>query len=195
MDLPANVLPILVIILCIFLAVALVGLTYCLNYWCVTRKKKNEVSPISRVEKRFETIPDSKLPKNNTVSQLVGTVPFTKSQLNAMFTMPHCCVFPINRAHIELNYLIHGTKFVVTNEPQKIRIRNQLLRNWDSLLFVQQLDLMSQTCVGGFIFTDVKGENKIAAIVVRPHELFNFLMNHQSLSSFLHFSTFLHFDY
>ena len=66
MDLPANVLPILVIILCIFLAVALVGLTYCLNYWCVTRKKKNEVSPISRVEKRFETIPDSKLPKNNT---------------------------------------------------------------------------------------------------------------------------------
>ena len=66
MVLPANVLPTLVNILCIFLAVALVGLTYCLNYWCVTRKKKNEVSPISRVEKRFETIPDSKLPKNNT---------------------------------------------------------------------------------------------------------------------------------
>ena len=51
MDLPANVLPILVIILCIFLAVALVGLTYCLNYWCVTKKKKNEVSAISSLEK------------------------------------------------------------------------------------------------------------------------------------------------
>ena len=41
---------ILVIVLCILLGVALVGLTYCLNYCCVTKKKKNEVAAISRVE-------------------------------------------------------------------------------------------------------------------------------------------------
>ena len=69
MDLPANVLPILVIILCIFLAVALIGLTYCLNYYCVTKKKKNEASAISKVEKMkdhangIEIIHEEKLPK------------------------------------------------------------------------------------------------------------------------------------
>ena len=70
MDLPANVLPILVIILCIFLAVALVGLTYCLNYYCcVTKKKKNEVPEVSRVEKtenhanEIEMIHKAELPK------------------------------------------------------------------------------------------------------------------------------------
>ena len=46
----ANLLPILVIILCILLGVALVGLTYCLNHRCIAKKKKNEVKAISRVE-------------------------------------------------------------------------------------------------------------------------------------------------
>ena len=48
-----NVWPILVITLCIIPGVALVaivGLTYCLNHLCVTKKKKNEVTAISRVE-------------------------------------------------------------------------------------------------------------------------------------------------
>ena len=69
MDLPANVLPILVIIICIFLAVALVGLTYCLNYWCISKKKKNEASEVSKVEKMedhangIEIIHEEKVPK------------------------------------------------------------------------------------------------------------------------------------
>ena len=69
-----DVWSILVIIICIFLGVALVGLTYCLNYWCVTKKKKNEASAISKVEKMedhangIEIIHKEKLPKVKEVT-------------------------------------------------------------------------------------------------------------------------------
>ena len=65
----SDLLPILVIILCIFLAVAIVGLIYCCNYHCVTKKKKNEASATSKVEKMenhgIEIIHEPKLPKAN----------------------------------------------------------------------------------------------------------------------------------
>ena len=59
------------------------------------------------------------------------------------------------------------------------------MRNWDALLFVQRLDLMAQTAVGGFIFQDVLGENEMAVVIVSPSKLFNYIMNNQSLSAFL----------
>ena len=117
--------------------------------------------------------------------QLKGMVSLNKSQLDDMFIMPSCCVFPINNQQIELHYLHYGSKFIITDEQQKKRIRKQLMRNWDALLFVQRLDLMAQTAVGGFIFTDVLGENKMAAIIVSPSKLFNYIMNNQALSAFL----------
>ena len=59
------------------------------------------------------------------------------------------------------------------------------MRNWDCLLFVQRLDLVSQTCAGGLIFTDILGENKMAVMIINPTKMFNFLMNYRSNSAFL----------
>ena len=65
-----DVWSILVIIICIFLGVALVGLTYCLNYWCERKKKKNEGTAISRVENAngIEMIQEAKLPKAKQIT-------------------------------------------------------------------------------------------------------------------------------
>ena len=86
---------------------------------------------------------------------------------------------------MELKYLHYATKFIITDENQKTRIKQQLMRNWDCLMFVQRLDLVSQTCAGGLIFTDILNENKMAAMIINPTKMFNFLMNYQSNCSFL----------
>ena len=72
----------------------------------------------------------------------------------------------------------------ITDESQKHRIKHQLLRNWDCLLFVQRLDIKTQTCAGGFIFAEPKCDGKMCAMILFPTYMYKFLMDYQSVSDF-----------
>ena len=59
------------------------------------------------------------------------------------FKLPRSCLFPLNNAYVGHDDVANGTKFVISKEEEKQKLK-PFFQEYDYLFFAQNLDLLTK---------------------------------------------------